>query len=85
MKKVVNEARKSWDQKDKKDDKTGTKRKKAEANLLEEDSESQTSATNTESSPAREEVNQLQAEINELDRQLEEIGINGGSDTEIEV
>jgi hypothetical protein len=56
MKKVVNEARKSWDQKDKKDEKTGTKRKKAEANLLEEDSESQTSAT-TEYSLLREEIN----------------------------
>jgi hypothetical protein len=82
MKKVVNEARKSWD---KKDQKTGTKRKKAEANLLEEDSDSQTSATNTDSSLSREEVNQLQAEMNELDRQLEEIGIDGGSDTEIDV
>jgi hypothetical protein len=30
-------------------------------------------------------VNQLQAEMNELDRQLEEIGIDGGSDTEIDV
>jgi hypothetical protein len=82
MKKVVDQARKSWD---KKDEKTGTKRKKAEANLLEEDSESQTSATNTDSSLSREEVNQLQAEMNELDRQLEEIGIDGGSDTEIDV
>jgi hypothetical protein len=41
MKKVVNEARKSWE---KKDEKTGIKCKKAEANLLEEDSDSQTSA-----------------------------------------
>jgi hypothetical protein len=34
MKKVVDEARKSWDQKDKNKDKGGNKRKKAEANAI---------------------------------------------------
>jgi hypothetical protein len=67
VKKVVDEARKSWTQKSK--DK-GTKRKKEEANLIEDESHT----TTTDNSCDSEVV--TQEDLDELDRQLEEVGLN---------
>jgi hypothetical protein len=71
VKKVVDEARKSWDQKTK--DKAGTKRKKEEANLMED--ESHTSATEHSGDS---EI--TQEDLDDLDRQLEEVGLDNDDD-----
>jgi hypothetical protein len=66
VKKVVDEARKSWNQKTK--DK-GTKRKKEEANLMEDESNTTTTDNSCDSEVTQE-------DLDELDRQLEEVGLN---------
>jgi hypothetical protein len=74
VKKVVDEARKSWDQKTK--DK-GTKRKKEEANLMEDESHNMTTCNSDG------EVNQQ--DLDDLDRQLEEVGLSDKDMDEIDV
>jgi hypothetical protein len=68
VKKVVDEARKSWTQKGKDKDK-GTKRKKEEANLMEDESHTTTTEHSCDSEVTQE-------DLDELDRQLEEVGLN---------
>jgi BRCT domain type II-containing protein len=67
--KVVDEERKSWDQKTTKD--KGTKRKKEEANLMEDESHTTTTEDSYDSDG---EVNQQ--DLDDLDHQLEEVGLN---------